>query len=49
MSRRRFRVVAHEAVMGNAEAVSEIRWDRSSGKVQKLVCKVKGNGVRNMI
>ncbi|ELQ5997866.1 YbaK/prolyl-tRNA synthetase associated domain-containing protein [Cronobacter dublinensis] len=44
----RFRVMEHEA-MGKCEAVSEIRGTQLSQGAKALVCKVKGNGVKQVV
>ncbi|EOC1339798.1 YbaK/prolyl-tRNA synthetase associated domain-containing protein [Cronobacter dublinensis] len=44
----RFRVMDHEA-MGKCEAVSEIRGTQLSQGAKALVCKVKGNGVKQVV
>ncbi|EOW6700751.1 YbaK/prolyl-tRNA synthetase associated domain-containing protein [Cronobacter malonaticus] len=43
-----FRVMEHEA-MGKCEAVSEIRGTRLSQGAKALVCKIKGNGVKQVV
>lgn len=42
----RFRVMEHDAV-GKCEAVSELRGTDLGQGAKALVCKVKGNGVKN--
>ena len=44
----RFRVMEHEA-MGKCEAVSEIRGTELGQGAKALVCKVKGNGVKQHV
>ncbi|MCS2162930.1 YbaK/prolyl-tRNA synthetase associated domain-containing protein [Scandinavium sp. H11S7] len=44
----RFRVIEHEA-MGKCEAVSEIRGTALGQGAKALVCKVKGNGVKQHV
>jgi len=44
----RFRVMEHEAV-GKCEAVSEIRGTLLSQGAKALVCKVKGNGIKQVV
>lgn len=44
----RYRVIAHEAV-GKCEAVSELRGTALGQGAKALVCKVKGNGVKQHI
>ncbi len=44
----RFRVMEHEA-MGKCEAVSEIRGTHLSQGAKALVCKIKGNGIKQVV
>lgn len=44
----RYRVIAHEAV-GKCEAVSELRGTALGQGAKALVCKVKGNGIKQLV